>query len=124
MTGEAHQQLFSAASLVLPSHIRHEKARTLANRLLLCQSNLESIDRREPTWDDRHEAEMLVLEVIIQSFLVSIYRTLPVATPKSHSLQCSVECVEAARAMLQKLVQVGTLVHSWNCKAWTILLNV
>lgn len=63
--------------------------------------------------------------MMMHSLLAIVYRILPPISARPHPLQCSDECVGAARMALSALVKVGqdVLQHS-DAVRWGMLLNV
>lgn len=64
------------------------------------------------------------LDIIMALLLTVVYRTLPPQDPTSHPLQCSNECVDAARMSLSLLVEIGERSRIHKSRSWHYFLNL
>jgi hypothetical protein len=67
---------------------------------------------------------MTSLDVMIYSLLTIVCRAIPPDFVQSHPLQCSDECVQAARMALSTFVKLGNNMLQLNPRRWTMLVNV
>lgn len=95
--------------------------RTLTWQTLLI---LEQANRSDPTWDDLLAPQEILVDIVIHSALVIVWRALPTSSPNTSRLQCRDECIVASRLALGKLVAASSLLKQHDTVAWTMLLNV
>ncbi|RYP71474.1 hypothetical protein DL770_008122 [Monosporascus sp. CRB-9-2] len=107
VSGEIQRKLFSASA----QHASHE-------------DRTQQADRENPTWDEMFGPAAIVIDIMLYSLLTIVYRTLPPSSIHAHPLQCSDECVDAARNALSTLVKVGERVLRKDRARWGMLLNV
>ncbi|KAK6949907.1 hypothetical protein Daesc_008230 [Daldinia eschscholtzii] len=112
VAGEIQQKLFSASALRAPQQTRIQYAKEFASRLLRIQ---EAVAADDPIWDKLFFAAGVLLDIKI---------ILPPSSVQSHPLQCSDECVDAARTALSKVVDAGKLMLQKNPFGWSMFLNV
>jgi hypothetical protein len=65
-----------------------------------------------------------ILDITIHSLLTIVYRILPPGSMQAHPLQCSDECVDAARKALSAVVKYGESALKINPFGWRMLLNM
>ncbi|KAI1393318.1 uncharacterized protein F4822DRAFT_384294 [Hypoxylon trugodes] len=123
ITGEIQQKLFSASARNLPHETRLHHVRELASRLKAIQDSVVAT-RQDPSWDKMYGGAAGLLNIIMHSLLTIVYRILPPNSVQPHPLQCSVECIDAARKALSRFVQLGEERLKDDLVGWTMLLNV
>lgn len=128
--GEIQESLFSVIAQQSSQQIRLQHVKRLSSRLIEILNAVKSVTPRDPTWNDVISNNMggisTVLNIILRCQLAIVYRFLPPAFVNAHPLQCSTECVTAARAALSILAKVGeggveTHLHGWRTLLNTIL---
>ncbi|OTB20750.1 hypothetical protein K445DRAFT_92437 [Daldinia sp. EC12] len=124
VAGEIQQKLFSASALRAPQQTRIQYAKEFASRLLRIQEAVAAIPQDDPIWDKLFFAAGVLLDIKMYCLLTIVYRILPPSSVQSHPLQCSYECVDAARTALSKVVDAGKLMLQKNPFGWSMFLNV
>lgn len=95
--------------------------RTLTGQTFL---TLEQANRSDPTWDDLLAPQEILVDIVIHSVLVIVWRTMPASSPNTSRLQCRGGCIDASRLALRKLVAASSLLKQHDTVAWTMSLNV
>ncbi|KAI1267896.1 hypothetical protein F5Y18DRAFT_415445 [Xylariaceae sp. FL1019] len=124
VTGEIHKSLFSASAYRASKQDRIRNVSSLAARLRIIQSAVQSANRDDPTWDERFRSVAIVLQICLHSQLSTVHRILPPNVPNPHPLQCSNECVDEARRALSVLVATGKAVEQFPTKLAPFLNSV
>ncbi|KAI1143674.1 hypothetical protein F5Y05DRAFT_407081 [Hypoxylon sp. FL0543] len=124
ITGEIQQTLFSASARQVSQQDRVQQVEGFVARLNRIQESVRSANPEDPTWDAMYDSAAQVVDIIMYSILTIVYRTLPPSATQAHPLQCSDECVKAARGALSRLVQVGEHRLQTNPIAWGMVLNI
>ncbi|KAI0845083.1 hypothetical protein F5Y00DRAFT_247284 [Daldinia vernicosa] len=124
VAGEIQRKLFSASALRAPQQKRVQYAREFASKLLKIQKSVAAIPEDDPIWDKVFFAAAVLLDIKMYCLLTIVYRILPPSSVQSHPLQCSDECVEAARTALSKVVEAGERVLQKDPFGWYMFLNV
>ncbi|KAI0114761.1 hypothetical protein F4814DRAFT_439883 [Daldinia grandis] len=124
VAGEIQRKLFSASALRAPQQNRVQYAREFASKLLEIQESVAAIPEDDPIWDKVFFAAAVLLDIKMYCLLTIVYRILPPSSVQSHPLQCSDECVEAARTALSKVVEAGEHMLRKDPFGWYMFLNV
>lgn len=141
VTGDIHLQLFTAVAQVTDLRTRTERATALVSRLNAITRSVSSVgtfilefqhvltaprQANESASTDKTllEPEMALLDLVLDSLLVVVYRTFPASQGSVSPLQCSTECINAARSSLHKLIATGRSIEQNDSLSWTMLLNV
>ncbi|KAI1465216.1 uncharacterized protein F4812DRAFT_440135 [Daldinia caldariorum] len=124
VAGEIQQKLFSASALRAPQQTRIEYAEEFANRLLRIKEVVAAIHEDDPIWEKLYFAAGVLLDIKMYCLLTIVYRILPPRSLQPHPLQCSDECVGAARTALSKVVEAGKYMLQKNAFGWSMFLNV
>ncbi|KAI1338876.1 hypothetical protein F5Y15DRAFT_416639 [Xylariaceae sp. FL0016] len=124
LMGEIQQSLFSASAHTTPREARNRQARSYAAKLRNIHQVVKSIQQDQSLWTKNFHPETIVLDIMLYSLLTLVYRTLPPTLPHAHPLQCSDECVDAARMALRTLLAVGETVLPVNLAGWAMMLNL
>ncbi|KAH9898792.1 hypothetical protein F4778DRAFT_771795 [Xylariomycetidae sp. FL2044] len=104
VTGEIQHRLFSASALREAQEVRNQHAMRLAARIREIQESMDTALREDPTLVPSFTVVITVLDFLCYSLLTIVYRTLRPPLSRAHPLQCSDECVGAARMALSRLV--------------------
>ncbi|OTA99088.1 hypothetical protein M426DRAFT_325434 [Hypoxylon sp. CI-4A] len=121
VTGEIHQTLFSASSRYTSPQVRAQQVKEFASRLRAIQESVGSATPSDPTWDPMYAAAGATVDIMMYGLLTIVYRILPPTSEQSHPLQCSDECIDAARNALSKLVNLSEKTDS---DGYGMLLNL
>ncbi|KAI5924816.1 hypothetical protein F4810DRAFT_700572 [Camillea tinctor] len=124
VTGEIQQKLFSASARQASQEVRIQRVREFAARIIAIQSSITYPNQEYPTPDEMFSAAAVALNIMMYSLLTIVYRILPPSSVQAHPLQCSDECVDAARIALTKLVKVGEHMLRVSPVGWSFLLNL
>ncbi|KAI8961018.1 hypothetical protein F5Y11DRAFT_243790 [Daldinia sp. FL1419] len=124
VAGEIQQKLFSASALRAPQQTRIQYAREFASRLLRIQESVAAIPEDDPIWEKMFFAAAVLLDIKMYCLLTIVYRIFPPSSVQSHPLQCSDECVDAARTALSKVVEAGEHMLQKDPFRWQMFLNV
>lgn len=124
VAGEIQRKLFSASALHFPQQNRVQYAREFASKLLKIQESVAVIPEDGPIWDKGFFAAAVLLDIKMYCLLTIVYRILPPSSVQSHPLQCSDECVDAARTALSKVVEAGEYMLRQDPFRWYMFLNV
>ncbi|KAI1410579.1 hypothetical protein F5Y13DRAFT_202052 [Hypoxylon sp. FL1857] len=124
ITGEIQQTLFSAAARHASQQVRIQHVTGFAARLKTIQESVRSVNQDDPTWDEMYDSAAVIVDIMMYSLLTIVYRILPPSAAQAHPLQCSDECVIAARGTLSRLVEVGEKLLRENPASWCRVLNI
>ncbi|KAI1804338.1 hypothetical protein F4811DRAFT_561903 [Daldinia bambusicola] len=124
VAGEIQQKLFSASALRAAQQTRIEYAKEFASRLLRIKEAVAAVHGDDPIWGKLFFAAGVLLDIKMYCLLTIVYRILPPRSAQPHPLQCSDECVDAARAALSRVVEAGNHILQKSPFGWTMFLNV
>ncbi|KAI1503633.1 hypothetical protein F5X99DRAFT_375034 [Biscogniauxia marginata] len=124
VTGEIQQKLFSASARHASQEVRIQHVRGFAARLMDIQESVRHPNQEYPTLEEMSSAAAVALNIMMYSLLTIVYRILPPSSMQAHPLQCSDECVDAARLALSMLVKTGEHMLQTNPFGWGMLLNL
>ncbi|XXH05467.1 hypothetical protein Hte_011894 [Hypoxylon texense] len=121
LAGEIQRKLFSASARHASQEERHGHVRRFAARIMEIQ---ESVRCEDPNLGPMFDAAAALIDIKMYSLLTLVYRIFPPSSPQPHPLQCSDECVDAARKALSALREVGEKMLQRDPAGWSTLLNV
>ncbi|KAI0138687.1 hypothetical protein F4776DRAFT_663055 [Hypoxylon sp. NC0597] len=124
ITGEIQRTLFSASARHTSQQVRIQHVTGFAARLIAIQKSVRSANREDPTWDEMYEHAAVIVDLMMYCLLTIVYRILPPSITQAHPLQCSDECVNAARGALSRLVEVGERMLQKSLTGWGRVLNI
>ncbi|KAI1774570.1 hypothetical protein F4818DRAFT_418281 [Hypoxylon cercidicola] len=121
LVGEIQRKLFSASARHASQEDRVAHVRKFAARITDIQ---ETARCEDPNWGAIFDAATALFDIKMYSLLTLVYRILPPSSPQPHPLQCSDECVDAARGALSALLRIGERMLQRDATGWSTLLNV
>ncbi|KAI0178947.1 hypothetical protein GGR52DRAFT_569850 [Hypoxylon sp. FL1284] len=121
LAGEIQRTLFSASARHASQEERVAHVRRFAAKIMMIQ---ESVRSESPNWSSIFDAATALIHIKMYSLLTLVYRILPPSSPQAHPLQCSDECIEAARQTLSVLLTTGEKMLKMDPAGWSTLLNV
>ncbi|KAI1098177.1 hypothetical protein F4804DRAFT_325485 [Jackrogersella minutella] len=124
ITGEIQQTQFSASARQASQQVRIDQVRGFAARLTNIHESVRSATQGDPTWDEMYGAAAKLVDIVTYSLLTIVYRILPPSCAQPHPLQCSDNCVDAARTALSKIVEVGREMLQRDPMGWGMFLNL